>query len=183
MKLVASLVLAFLTLAAPAIAQIAPEKLIVPGKGIGPYSLDMTVDDLVKATGGMQAVGPPDGQTTFFAPSSLNLRDGQDLWAHRFDHKGFRVTTKQKDDQRIVVMNAPQSSVGYTTKEGITLGSTRDAVEAAFGKPDHVTLPNESHAHLIYDKLGIGVRVRNTTGQVDNIIVFRPGEAKERWKL
>jgi hypothetical protein len=184
MTLVASLVLAFLTLTASAIAQVAPEKLIVPGRSIGPWTLDMMVNDLVKAIGPMQAIGPPPDLVQFSTgenPGGLN--DRQDLWAHRFDQVLFRITTKQKDDQRLTTMNVYREEGGYKTKEGVGVRSKQEDVEAAFGRPDQVTKANANQEHWIYDKLGIGFRIRPISGLVENIIVFRPGEAKERWKL
>jgi hypothetical protein len=184
MKLAVSLVLAFLSLLAPALAQVAPDKLIVPGRSIGPWTLDMTVADLLKAIGPMQAVGPPPDQPQFSTgenPGGLN--DGQDLWAHRWDQVMFRITTKQKDDQRITTMNAYREEGGYKTKEGVGVRSKQEEVEAAFGKPDHVTKANPNQEHWIYDRAGIGFRIRPISGLVENIIVFRPGDAKERWKL
>lgn len=183
MKALSWFLFAFMALAAPALAQVAPDKLIVPGRGIGPWNLDMTVDDLVKAIGPMRAIGPPPDQPQFSTAGDPNLTDGQDLWGHRWDHLVFRITTKQKDDQRINTMNTHREEGGYKTREGVGVRSKQEDVEAAFGKPERVTKANPNQEHWIYDSLGIGFRIRPVSGLVENVIVFRPGEARERWKL
>lgn len=183
---VLTLALAWLGLVLPTLAQstIAPDKLIVPGRSIGPWTLDMRVSDLLLAIGPMQAIGPPlDLVQISTREIAGGLMDGQDLWAHRFDQVHLRLTTRERDDQRITTMNTFREEGGYRTKEGVGVRSRQEDVEAAFGKPDYVTSANSNQVHWIYDRLGIGFRVRPVSGVVENVIIFRPGDARERWKL
>lgn len=58
---------------------------------------------------------------------------------------------------------------------------TRHAVEAAYGRPTAITAPLPDWRYLIYDELGLAVRLFR--GQADWILVFRSGSAKERWAI
>lgn len=58
---------------------------------------------------------------------------------------------------------------------------TRQAVEAAYGRPTAFTAPLPDWLYLIYDELGLAVRMfRN---RADWILIFRPGTARERWAI
>lgn len=171
---VAVVVLALLLLAPPVTSQVPDDKLIVPGQRIGKWTLEMTIDDLLQMNGPRRAIG---GGSTIFRLPDRDLISS-DFWVHRWDHLGFRVVTLGRENQRI--WNLAALSPDYKTDRGIGSGATRQAVEAAYGMPTAVTRPDEESLHLIYDQLGLALRVFD---QAVNVLIFRPGTAKERWKF
>lgn len=166
-------------IAAPAFSQVGDDGLIVPGQRMGNWTLDMTVDDLLRMNGPRKAIGAVFG--SWESVVRMQYRDlvSTDFWIHRWDHLGLRALTLGRENQRIWSLGT--SEAVYRTARGVRRGATRGAVEAAYGKPTVVTVPGAGRLHLIYDQLGLAVRVSNE--RVDWIIVFRPGTAKERWPL
>jgi len=171
--------LAFLLIAAPAFSQGADDGFIVPGQRIGNWTLDMTVDDLLRMNGPRKAIGTVFG--SWETVVRMQYRDvvSADFWIHRWDHLGLRALTLGPENQRIWSLGTFEAV--YRTVRGVRRGATRGAVEGAYGKPTAITQPRAGYLHLIYDQLGLAGRISNE--RVDWIIVFRPGTAKERWPL
>ena len=141
--------------------------------------MTMTIDDLLKLNGPKRAVGAPDGETEIVL---RNLRDStRELWAHRWDHLRLRPVTFGRDDQTVRGLTTSDDS--FRTAEGIGIGSTREAMIAAYGPPSAITEANDRQTHVIYDSLGITFRVSKVQEKIDLINVFRPGTARERWRF
>jgi hypothetical protein len=170
-----------LVLVTVARAQAPDDKRIVPGERIGPWTLAVTVDDLNRVIGPKQAIGNPEGQTEFL-PRQQDLV--KPLWIHRWDQVRLRGLTVERDDAQIVGLTIFLDT--YRTAEGIGIGSTRGEVMAAYGEPSAETAPSENLRHLIYDTLGITVRVRANVAPPEQKVVlvniFRRGTARERWR-
>ena len=182
MKAITSFTFVLLFLGAQALAQGGADKMIVPGERIGPASLDMSLDVLLQALGPRQAVGRPNnGQIVLQQGETAEARAAA---VHRFDHLGLRAVTPAGNESigQIATYNSADTDHGYSTKEGIKIGSTRSEVEAAYGTPTATTVPNPLQKQMIYDTRGVGLRL-TPDHKVDLIQVFRPGAARERWKF
>ena len=182
MRLIGCIVFALALLATQAFAQSVNDKSIVPGERIGPASVTMTFERLGQALGAKQGLGRPNnGQIVLQQPETA---ESQASAVHRFDHVGLRAVTPPGSDRvgLIAAYNSTDVDHGYTTKEGIRIGSGRAEVEAAYGKPTAITTANPSQSQMIYDDRGVGFRL-TADSKVDLIQVFRPGTARERWKF
>ena len=173
--------LGLLALTSIAGAQGENDKRIVPGQRIGPWTIELKIDDLNRINGPKQAIGTRPGETEFL-PGQQDLV--KPLWLHRWDHVGLRVFTVERGDQNVVGLTILNDA--YKTAEGIGIGATRAQVIAAYGQPTAVTVPNADHDHLVYDKLGVTFRVWRTRPPAEQTVVmvnvFKAGTARERWK-
>ena len=127
--------------------------MIVPGVGVGPIRLGMTVDQM------KQILGKPDIAVTGFSYVYADLgieviaKDKQTISSitcvHHIDNASPAVTPCQ-----------------YKTDEGIGIGSTVAEVIAAYGE-----LPNPPVRSMTYKELGM--RMLLVDGQVDSIILLK----------
>lgn len=171
--------LALLLVAAPAFSQVADDRLIVPGQRVGNWTLEMTIDELLRIHGPRKAIGTVFGIRETVVRMQYRDLVSSDFWVHRWDHRGIRAVTLGRENQRM--WNLGTSEDSFKTVRGVSRGATRGAVEAAYGRPTAVTVPKAAHFHLIYDNLGLAVRILDE--RIDWIIVFRPGTARQRWTL
>lgn len=162
--------LALLLLAPPVISQVPDDKLIVPGERIGKWTLQMTINQL------RQMHGNPDG-TSRSVPLDSAIADPT---VHAWTRLGLAAATSGQDP-RIVLLVA--SSNEYRTAKAISVGSTQEATEAAYGKATATTRWTDdlSAARLIYDEIGLTVRFLR--GRVDTVYVFPRGAAKGLWQF
>lgn len=151
-----------LLLAHPAVSQIPDDRLVVPGQRIGRWTLEMTMDELVRMNGRplSQPVTAPD-----VAPGT---------WVHDWVDPGLSALTLGRTEQRVVSLIARYAS--YETAKGVRINVSQEAVEAAYGKPTAITLPGGDFRRWIYDDLGLYVAIGRTIG------VFRPGTAKQLFR-
>ncbi len=171
MKAIAALgLLILLLLVPPAVSQVPDDKLIVPGQRIGKWTLTMTIADLTQLNGPPNAVGPSAGQDL----ARPNL-------VHRWDRLGFAAVTSESDRQRPEVLIAFDEA--FKTEKGIAVNSPRAAVEAAYPRPTAETSQSEAIKRLIYDEIGLGIRIFVSLGIVESVFVFRSGTAKTLWKF
>lgn len=175
MKTAMLVLLAFLFAAGPAVSQIADDKLIVPGVRIGKWTLQMTVDDLVRMNGPAQTLSEND-------PDFVR-RINEFHW----QKPGLSLTAITFDRQRVEVLlfNAiPIGATVYKTDQGIGFRSTRQEVLRLYGQPTIAKAARMlGRANMIYDKIGIDFQVENNNGPVALIAVFRPANAKSIWKF
>ena len=90
------------------------------------------------------------------------------------------VAVAEKESGRIVLLVVVLSDLYRTDKGGITGGSERAAVEAAYGA-EFTTEEDQSSVTLVYDPQGIAFdigKVGAMAGRVVQIIVFVPGQWK-----
>lgn len=159
-----------LLLVSPVASQVPDDKLITPGVGVGRWTLQMTLAELIQMNG----------------PANSSRGGGLDsnrpeYWTHFWERLGLVATaTGGRDAQTVDVLIA--FTQDYKTAKGVSVFNKRDAVEAAYGKPTAVTQATNSEVRLIYDEIGLWVRV-DGTNTAAYIGVFRPGAAKQLWKF
>jgi hypothetical protein len=160
-----------LLMVSPVASQAPDDKLITPGVGIGRWKLQMMLAELVQMNG----------------PASSNRGGGLDsnrteYWTHSWERLGVVATaTGGRDAQTVDVLIA--FTQDHKTAQGVSVSTQRDVVEAAYGKPTAVTRATNSDTRLIYDEIGLWVRILDGTGAAIFIGVFRPGAAKQLWKF
>jgi hypothetical protein len=166
-------VLLLVVLAVPGFAQAPDDKLIVPGQRIGKWTLAMTVDDLVRMN------GPRNPGRVLGTTSPIQRARGsgptdwtEDVWFHSWENHSFFAGALGESGQQVVFI----ASVAHDsrTAQGIIMGTLRQGIEAAYGKPTAAT-----QWRVIYDDIGLAVRLIGDSSSV--FLVFRPGTAKQVW--
>ena len=161
--------LVVLFLSPPAISQAPDDKLIVPGERIGKWTFQMTIGDLLRLN------GPYDQQTNPRPIAALPTWI-RGLWLHSWDHLGLRVWTLGRDAQRIEVLLAITED--YKTSKGVSVGTSREALETAYGKATRIRPWRPGFLEIIYDEIGLNVQI-NRGNSVEVVRIFRPGEASK----
>jgi len=86
----------------------------------------------------------------------------------------------EKESGKVVLVLIQLSDSYKTDKGGLTAGSDRELVEAAYGK-EYATDEGQRTITLIYDAQGIAFDLGKSgvlTGRVMSIIIFVPGQWK-----
>lgn len=130
---VACVLLLFVSLAAPGFAAAPDDNLIVPGQRIGKWTLEMTVDDLVRTN------GPRNGDGTASRPPVGLSRDHRgpatitpdDYWLQRWWNLSLRAMTIGRESQTVVELVI--LSEEYRTDKGVRVGVSKEAVLSAYG--------------------------------------------------
>ena len=170
MKTAVPVLLALLLLVAPALSQTADDNLIVPGVRIGKWTLQMTIDDLVRMN------GPYYSLTVSFP----DMRHEYHFF--RWERFDFGVDTIDRRTVELLVMG-DLGVAPYKTDKGIGLQSARADVLKAYGKPTMETAPRPGLTNMIYDAIGINFLVYDTGGPLRGLRIFRSGTAKSIWKF
>ncbi len=186
MKRVAVALFLLLVFAASGYSQVPDDKLIVAGQRIGKWTLDMTIDDLLRMN------GPRRGRD-YRALQPLPNIDmvSPDVWEHHWDQLGIYALTVGRDSQEVIVLATEGE---YKDAKGIGPGvSSQQGLEAAYGKPTAVTVADGGHPPrfaftVIYDEIGLAAWVwrpivRLGAGMITTSLVFRPGAARTIWKF
>lgn len=168
MKAVTTVLLFLLLMAPSALSQVPDDKLIVPGQRIGKWTLAMTIADLTQMNG---------------APLSIGPNFAQDAARENVVHIWDRVfaATSTSDQQRIEILGT--GSEDFKTEKGIGAGSRREAVEAAYGRPTAETRATDTWMRLIYDEVGLAIRITRVLETVARVDVFRPGTGRQLWRF
>ncbi len=153
----------------------ADDELIVPGVRIGKWTLQMTIDDLLRMNG---AVSP----VLFYAEPARS----RDFWQYSWYSVAFGAQTFDKKKVEVPVAGVGGDRnrvVFYRTDKGVTLfQSKRSDILKVYGEPTVVL--GGTRFILIYDKIGLGFRLFNVEdGGIREMWVFRPGNAKNIWKF
>lgn len=180
MKLVVTVSLLVLLLAAPAVSQGPDEFLIVPGQSIGRVKLENRIDEII------QLHGNPSEVLTRFSPLL-----GQDIalpvpTTYIWGNVGLILVTRDRVKIEYIFLTAGELTGSYKTVQGIAKDTPRTDVERVYGQPTARTTALEFSSTVkeerwIYDKSGFFVQM--FLGKVSNLGVFRPGEAKNNWKF
>ena len=188
MRGIALALLLFLVLTASGYSRVPDDNLIVPGHRIGKWTLEMTLDDLVKMNGRPVQVQWP--ARDYASP---------DIWDHLWFSELLHVATLGRGGQKVIYL-ATESDEYRTAKgigpwvgphEGIGPRMSREVVEAAYGTPTAVTLARPANAiapgspeilTVIYDEIGFVAWLSTDRNGVVMSGVFRPGTAKSIWK-
>jgi hypothetical protein len=153
--------------------------LVVPGLGVGQWTVDGKVADYIFVMGdSLVAETRPSGTDLVFRP--------------QLEEKSWSSTP------RIFVVYPPTSETVWAvgtddpharTTDRVGVGSSQEQVTAAYQDPQAVLeLPLRSRT-MIYDSRGIAFEFEYlpATGQfsptVGRTFVFRPGQAREVWRL
>ncbi|HLY24085.1 MAG TPA: hypothetical protein VKT83_16590 [bacterium] len=167
-------------LAQPAAPQATPSIfLVVPGLGVGQWTVDGKVADYVWVMG--------DSQITETRPSGTDL-----VFRPQLEERSWSSTP------RIFIVYLPTSSIVWAvgtddphtrTIDRVGVGSTQDQVTAAYQDPQAVLeLPLRSRT-MIYDSRGIAFESEylpaagQFSAKIGRVFVFRPGQARAIWRL
>ncbi len=173
--------LAVLAIGAAAMAQgappagLGPDTVIVPGRSIGPWSLDTSFANL------LWSLGVRDIRLTSIPGSQFRNDLEQSSWP----------------DPPVVAIHGPMDDMVYAlgiaasrymTREGVGVGASEEKVVAAYGPASSVVQAPARPKYLIYNNRGLAfqVAVDPVSGKystVDRVFVFRPGRAGAIWRL
>ena len=181
MRKVLTAVLFLGLLVSHAASQVPDDKLIAPGIGIGPWTLQMTLAELATMNGVPGSSGR-DGSLDTNRPESSWVR-----W-----HDVHALVARVRPDAQVDVLEI--RSEDYKTAKGIGAGVPRDVVELVYGKPTAVTLLSipptfsgwSNTVRLIYDQMGLYFEIGQTRKGMTlsfSVGVFRPGAARQLWKF
>jgi hypothetical protein len=163
----------FLLVLPTAAQNTASDLLIVPGSGIGPAKLGMSIADVLKIAGPPQpAFSQVTGQSA--APPSTSNR----LY-YWFTDRGSRAARTNGEGR--VSMLELFGDPRFATSTGLHVGSTRAEVEQILGTPSRVLSDIRSgNVEITYQALGILFFLRGEPPQVAGIAVFEPGTQARR---
>jgi hypothetical protein len=152
-----------------------PDRLIVPGERIGPWTIGVTVPAIDDAIGGTSnaRVGtgiadPRPGPD--FQPGLVLV-----IWPKSFIAGGTIDAATGKTNCLMVW------SRDFQTLKNIGPQSTQAALVDAYGKSTAVTDAGAPASHLIYDDIGLAVLVKN--GVAQQLFVFHAGDGNKIWKF
>ncbi len=189
---VVGLVLFLSLLAQPAVSQVPDDQLIVPGQRIGKWTLNMTINDLLKMNGPRSGIKYKDIEQQFHLDMA-----SKDFWEHHWDP--LYALTLGRDSQKVMALaieRGYEEKIQYKTAKGIGPGSSQKDLNAAYKglepmrRPTAVTMaePGYQVFTVIFDKIGLAAwvwgpgEVYQAPGTIVTMIVFRPGTAKSIWK-
>lgn len=168
----AVLLVLFLALAPSTTTSKTPsDNLIVPGQRIGPWTLEMNVDQFAR-TVGRTKISKPKMEIDLAVP--VNGYCGVEICAY------YRVKEK------IISLRVSHISGFSNTGKGVGVGSPLSKVLAAYGRPTAKTRFGDDYAgyaRVIYDDIGLTLRANSVTETVISIGVFRPGTARSIWQF
>ncbi len=164
MKLMWALLMMLFLVASPAATQVPDDTLIVPGLRIGRWTLEMTVDDLLRVN----------GQGGSAAPSSPAYVGGLTVIA--WPTNPLAVFTR--DRRRVEALSIEAGA--FRTDKGIGIGSSRANVIAAYGNSMATVAISSTTGILVYDEIGASFSVEND--RVNRIWVFRARTGASIWR-
>lgn len=144
---------------------------ITPGDRIGPWRLGTSVATLSRLIG--PTCSPESGYVEADLVSAITEVCAPALCIFYRASRGA------------LYLQTSQAGRLSTTPQGITVGSPAGAVVAAYGPPTLTTRRGDDFAgiaRLIYDGIGLALRVNPMTDTVVAIAVFRPGTARSIWR-
>jgi hypothetical protein len=176
-----------LALPAGALAQPAAGLIVTPGLGIGRWTVDTVLPEYIWATGDVDLLNGEAVPLSDVRPSGTDL-----VFQRQLLEKAWQTP------DRIFVVYPPMSQMiwavgttewGAQTIERVGVASTEDQIRGAYQAPEFVQqLPLRSRT-LIYDGRGVAFEIpyNRASGQygpgVGRVWVFRPGQAREIWRL
>jgi len=151
----------------------APDRQIVPGERIGEWALDMTIpriDDVISGSPARSSgiADPRPGPD--FRAGFVNV-----LWPGRFLGAGTNDTASGK------VVCLITWSPAFQTQEGVHPGGGEQEVANIYGSPSARTIAGPETSRLIYNRIGIAFVLKKAA--VQQIYIFRPGEANVIWRF
>ena len=164
MKLVWPPLMMLLLAVSPAASQVSDDALIIPGLRIGRWTLEMTIDDLVRVNGqgGTVALSHPAYVGAFTVVS----------WPTS------PLAAFTKDRRRIEALSVEAGA--FRTDKGIGIGSSRANVIAAYGNSTATVAISSTTGVLVYDEIGASFSVEND--RVNRIWIFRARTGASIWR-
>ncbi len=164
MKLMWPLLVMLFLAASPAASQVPDDALIMPGLRIGRWTLEMTLDDLVRVNG----------------------QGGAVALSHPAYAGGFTVVSWPtgplaaftKDRRRIEALSVEAGA--FRTDKGVGIGSSRSNVVAAYGNSTATVAINPTTTVLVYEEIGASFGVEND--RVNRIWIFRARTGGGIWR-
>ena len=163
MKLVWPLLVMLLLTASPASSQVPDDALIMPGLRIGRWTLEMSLDDLLRVNGqgGSAALSNPAYVGAFTVVS--------------WPTSPLAAFTR---DRRIEALSIEAGA--FRTDKGIGIGSSRANVIAAYGNSTATVAISPATGVLVYDEIGASLSVEND--RVNRIWIFRARTGASIWR-
>lgn len=152
-------------------SKVPDDNLMVPGRRIGPWSLEMTVREFVRN------VGP---SNVHHHPETLDLVAAYDF------HCTDEICAFYRGSSELAFLQVSYIGMFARTERGPGVGSTLPEVLAAYGRPTATTQVGDSFGgftRLIYDQMGVAFRGNLVTQTVVSVSIFRPGTASTIWKF
>jgi len=147
--------------------------LIAAGRGIGAWTLDSTLQDLVFT------LGPSEPHLSQPGPLIRN-----DLLWHEWSDPPLVVLVRAT---ALEVQALGTVAAGYLTLERVGVGATTDQVQAAYGDPEIVVQPPLEPKVVIYNVRGLAFQfpydAAKGYGPADQVWVFHPRQARAIWRL
>ena len=147
----------------PAASQVAGDKTVVPGTRIGQWTLEMSIQDLMRMN------GPPSTR-----PSVVPTFIPRMVW-YSWDPLGVAAGTHDRRKTQYLAIHQTRELV---TQRGIGYRSSKKSVLAAYGEPTlegDIFVQGRIVTVVLYDKIGLAVFLDEDVVQV--LLIFRPGEA------
>lgn len=157
-------VLIVMIAAAPVGSQTSDERAVVPGARIGKWTLDMSVDEVLRINGAASV-----------RPASVATLIPEAIW-YSWDGHGFAVGTH---DRKTIDYLAVYQGREYQTLRGIGYRALRKDVVSAYGSPTHegdifLLAQGRIVTVLVYNKIGLALFLQDDIVQV--LLVFRAGQ-------
>jgi hypothetical protein len=169
----ASLVVLIAVFALPAVARAAlDDNLIVPGVRIGKWTLQMSLGELERVN----------GHATVYQVENADYRNPAFL-LHAWSSLDFAAGTYQPGKVGWFAVGFSYALIPWRTQQGISFRSKRAEVLKVYGNPSAETVPKPGRKNMVYDSIGISFEVYDTGGDITEIRIFRPGTAKNIWKI
>ncbi len=152
-----------------------PPPLIVPGRSIGNWNLNSTIQDFI---GAFQAEFP----LNLSQPSPTFQKS---LWYHEWhDPNPDLIALTPPASMTLVALGTFDKA--YRTPEMIGVGSTAQQINAAYNAPQITLRPGVGPETLIYNDLGIAFDLTYDAmakgySVVERVYVFRVGQAASVW--
>lgn len=175
-------IVASVCLSSPLAAQVADDRLVVPGQRIGAARLDMTIDDVINLYG---------------TPSSIH-RNFTSIWANIrpadwYVWKPVALVAATRDRVKIEYLWLDinvDSMRTFKTEQGIGRDTALEVFLRAYGQPTARTTAVAvqgvtAYQWFIYNTGGLFavVMVLGEPRSVFTLGVFRPGEARNHWRF
>jgi hypothetical protein len=152
-------------------SKVPDDGLLVPGRRIGRWSLDMTVHAFIKG------VGP---SNVYHRPETLDLAAAYDF------HCTAEICAFYRTPTELAFLQVSHIGRFARTERGPGVGSALPEVLAAYGRPTATTQVGDSFGgftRLIYDQMGVAFRGNLITQTVVSVSIFRPGTARAIWRF
>jgi len=153
------------------LSKVPADNVILPGRSVGRWSLEMTLDQFVRSAG-------PANAREFH--EILDLRRTFDF------HCTTEICAFYRSHGELAFLHISHIGTASRTDRGPGMGSPMAEVLAAYGRPDAITRTGDDfggYIRLIYDRIGIAFRLNLVTETVVSISIYRPGRASSIWRF